>query len=236
MAVSKPLIVRKVLFIIVILLLLASIVPWLLRVWVHWRIRPRIYDQVQFVPSTQVALVLGAGLRPDGSPTSALRDRVETAADLYKSGIVRKLLVSGDNRFEWYNEPEAMRQLAMRLGVPAEDIVLDYAGRRTYDSCYRAKEIFEVKDMVVVTQRFHLDRALYLCDALGIPSVGIVADRRVYASPHRQWWQVRELVALVKAWLDIHILHPHPVLGEKLPIEIAHPHQEPPSQTSKPQS
>lgn len=227
---------RKVLFIIVILLLLVSIVPWLLRVWVHWRTRPRIYDQVQFVPSTHVALVLGAGLWSDGSPTPALRDRVETAADLYRSGIVRKLLVSGDNRFEWYNEPEAMRQLAMRLGVPAKDIVLDYAGRRTYDSCYRAKEIFEVKDMVIVTQRFHLDRALYLCSALGIPSVGIAADRRIYASPHRQWWHMREVAALVKAWLDIHILHPQPVLGEKLPIEIAHPHQEPSSQTSRPQS
>jgi SanA protein len=165
-----------------------------------------------------VALVLGAGLLSDGSPTPALYDRVATAADLYKSGRVEKLLVSGDNRFEWYNEPEAMCQLAIRLGVPAEDIVLDYAGRRTYDSCYRAREIFEVKRTVIVTQRFHLDRALYVCDALGIPSVGMVADRRVYMSPYRQWWQLRELAALTKAWLDIHILHPQPVLGEKLPI------------------
>ncbi|UCC89413.1 MAG: YdcF family protein [Anaerolineales bacterium] len=215
---------RRALSIAAILLLLVSIAPWLLRVWVHWRTKPRIYDQIQLVPAANVALVLGAGLWSDGSPTPPLHDRVATAVDLYKSGVVKKLLFSGDNRFEWYNEPEAMRQLAMRLGVPSQDIVLDYAGRRTYDSCYRAREIFKVERLVIVTQRFHLDRALYLCDALGIPSVGMVADRRVYASPYRQWWQTRELVALAKAWLDIHILRPQPVLGEELPIEIATSH------------
>lgn len=205
----------------IVLLVMALAGPWLLRTWVHWRVSSRIYDDVQSVPPASVALVLGAGLRSDGSPTPALRDRVAAAADLYKTGTVKKLLMSGDNRFEWYNEPEAMRQLATRLGVPDEDIVLDYAGRRTYDSCYRAREIFDVERAVVVTQRFHLDRALYLCDALGIPSVGMVADRRLYTSPYRQFWQLRELAALVNAWLDIHILRPQPVLGEKLPIEVA---------------
>lgn len=205
----------------IVLLVMALAGPWLLRTWVHWRVSSRIYDEVQSVPPASVALVLGAGLRSDGSPTPALRDRVAVAADLYKTGTVQKLLMSGDNRFEWYNEPEAMRQLATRLGVPDEDIVLDYAGRRTYDSCYRAKEIFDVERAVVVTQRFHLDRALYLCDALGIPSVGMVADLRSYTSPYRQFWQLRELAALVNAWLDIHILRPQPVLGEKLPIEVA---------------
>jgi SanA protein len=195
-------------------------VPWMLHLWVHWHVSPRIYDEVQAVPPAGVALVLGAGLSSDGSPTPALYDRVAAAVNLYQSGTVKKLLMSGDNRFEWYNEPGAMRQLALQLGVPDEDIVLDYAGRRTYDSCYRAREIFEVGRVVVVTQRFHLERALYLCDALGISSFGMVADRRMYQSPYRQWWQLREVAALVKAWIDIHILHPQPVLGEKLPIQI----------------
>jgi SanA protein len=197
----------------------------MLRVWVHSRVKARVYEQVNSVPQTGVALVLGAGLLSDGSPTPALYDRVATAAALYERGIVKKLLVSGDNRFEWYNEPEAMRQLAIRLGVSDQDIVLDYAGRRTYDSCFRAREIFEVEHVVIVTQRFHLNRALYLCEALGVSSVGMVADRRVYTSPYRQWWQVRELAALAKAWLDIHILHPQPILGERLPLQATINHR-----------
>ncbi len=203
------------------------VLPWLLRAWVHGLVGSRIYDQVQTVPPAGVALVLGAGLWADGSPTPVLYDRVATAAELYHAGIVKKLLMSGDNRFEWYNEPEEMRQLAIRLGVPDKDVVLDYAGRRTYDSCYRAKAIFGVEQVVVVTQRFHLDRALYLCDALGIQAVGVVADRRVYSTPARQWWDVREAAALAGAWLDINILHPQPVLGEKLPITDVEELQEP---------
>ena len=203
----------------IVLLAVVLIWPWVIRAWVHWRVGSHIYDEVQAVPPANVALVLGAGLWSDGSPTPALYDRVATAAALYQVGAVKKLLMSGDNRFEWYNEPEAMRQLAIRLGVPDEDIVLDYAGRRTYDSCYRARAIFGVERAVIVTQRFHLDRALYLCGALGVQAVGVVADRRVYSSPSRQWWYLRETAALANAWLDIHVLHPQPVLGEKLPIE-----------------
>ncbi len=198
----------------------ALVVPWLLRTWVHGLVNSRIYEQAQAVPPSGVALVLGAGLWADGTPTPVLYDRVATAADLYHAGVVKKLLMSGDNRFEWYNEPEEMRQLAIKLGVPDKDVVLDYAGRRTYDSCYRAKAIFDVEQVVVVTQRFHLDRALYLCDAMGIQSVGVVADRRVYSSPARQWWDVRETAALAGALLDVNVLHPQPVLGEKLPIDV----------------
>jgi SanA protein len=211
---------RKTLAFAGILLVNLIIWPWVLRAWVHWSARERIYENIQAIPIADVALVLGAGLWADGTPTPALYDRVATAVDLYKAGKVKKLLMSGDNRFVWYNEPEAMRQLALRLGAPDEDIVLDYAGRRTYDSCYRAREIFEVKEAIVVTQRFHLDRALYLCDALGIQSVGVVADRRTYTPPYAQFWWLRETPAVVSAWLDINILHPLPVLGEQLPIEI----------------
>jgi SanA protein len=184
-----------------------------------------------------VALVLGAGLWRDGSPTPVLHDRVATAVDLYKAGSVEKILMSGDNRFPGHNEPEAMRRLAVQLGVPDTDIILDYAGRRTYDSCYRiildyagrrtydscyrARAIFDLQQVTVVTQRFHLNRAIYLCEALGVEAVGVVADRRAYRKPQPQWWSLRELAALVNAWLDIHLLQPQPVLGEKLPIELA---------------
>ncbi|MFH1906686.1 MAG: ElyC/SanA/YdcF family protein, partial [Chloroflexota bacterium] len=124
---------------------------------------------------------LGAGLWRDGSPTPVLRDRV-AAADLYFNGKVEKLLMSGDNRFVEYNEPGAMREYALSLGVPDEAIVLDYAGRRSYDTCYRAKAIFGLERAVVVTQGFHLPRVLYTCNALGLEAVGVEADRQRYQS------------------------------------------------------
>jgi SanA protein len=207
----------------VMLIALASVIVvpvalWVLQVTVHARAQGRIYTDINAVRPAPVALVLGAGLWKNGTPTPALYDRVATAADLYKAGKVKKLLMTGDNRFINYNEPEAMRKLAAQLGVPDQDIVLDYAGRRTYDSCYRAKEIFEVKQVVIVTQRFHLDRSLFLCDAMGVASVGMVADRRVYRT--YRWWEMREVVATAAAWWDVNIGHPVPVLGEKLPIKV----------------
>src|SRR5512137_1403475 len=116
--------------------ILASGAVWIVRMIVRARAAGRVYANIRAVPPAPVALVLGAGLWKDGTPTPALYDRVATAVDLYQSGKVKKLLMSGDNRFVNYNEPAAMKTVAERLGVPAEDVVLDYAGRRTYDSCY----------------------------------------------------------------------------------------------------
>jgi len=214
---------KKVIVMIIVIIGLAVIIsgPWLLRAWVNWRVQSHIYTLHQSIPRNGVAIVLGAGLFRNGTPTPVLYDRVATAVELYKSGAVNKLLMSGDSRFAWHNEPEAMRQLALRLGVPDEDIVLDHAGRRTYDTCYRAREIFEVERAIIVTQRFHLNRALYLCDALGIEAVGVVADRRAYRATQQQWWSLREVAALTYAWFDIHVFRPEPVLGEKFPIETA---------------
>src|SRR5215212_2568050 len=123
-------------------------------------------------PVRQVAIVFGAQVRRNGMPSAVLRDRIETAVALYTEGKVEKLLMSGDNRFGNYNEPEAMRQYALSAGVPDEAIVLDYAGRRTYDTCYRAKAIFGVKKALLVTQGFHLPRAVFLCNMLGMDTVG----------------------------------------------------------------
>lgn len=139
----------------------------------------RIY-QKENAPPERLAIVFGAGLRRDGTPTAVLRDRVETAASLYFSGKVEKLLMSGDNSFETYNEPGAMRQYALSLGVPDEAIAMDFAGRRTYDTCYRAKVIFGVDEALLVTQRFHLPRALFLCNALGLNAYGVEANNNRY--------------------------------------------------------
>ena len=188
-----------------------------LRLWAEHKYQDRVYTRIEDVPPRRVALVLGAGVWPDGSPTRVLTDRIATAADLYRAGVVQKLLFSGDNRFVDYNEPQAMLEYALELGVPEEDIVLDYAGRRTYDSCYRARDIFGVDRPVVVTQRFHAARALYLCDALDVDAVLIVADRQDYPI-QRLKWETREYLALALAWWDANVRRPVPVLGEPLPI------------------
>jgi SanA protein len=177
----------------------------------------RIY-KADNAPTDRVAIVFGAGLRRDGTPTAILRDRVETAAQLYFSGKAQKLLMSGDNRFVNYNEPEAMRQYALSLGVPDADIVLDYAGRRTYDTCYRAKAIFGLESALLVTQSFHLPRALFLCNALGVKASGVEADNFYYLKRSRLIWNVRELFATLTAFVDVYISKPLPALGEPQPI------------------
>ena len=175
---------------------------------------PRTYTPAA-VPARRVAIVFGAGLRRDGTATSVLQDRVTVAARLFFAGKVEKLLMSGDNRFLDYNEPGAMRQVALSLGVPAEAIVLDYAGRRTYDTCYRAASIFGVADAILVTQSFHLPRALYECNHLGVRAVGVASDLTRYRRFITAYWDLRELFATSAALWDVHIAHPIPVLGDK---------------------
>ncbi|MFN8402591.1 MAG: ElyC/SanA/YdcF family protein [Anaerolineales bacterium] len=164
--------------------------------------------------------MFGAGLRRDGTPTAILRDRVETAANLYFSGKVEKLLMSGDNRVADYNEPESMRQYALSLGVPDDAIAMDYAGRRTYDTCYRAKEIFEADSVLLVTQKFHLPRALFLCNALGLDATGVEANTRRYWNTSLVIWNLRELLATSGAFLDVFVTKPQPVLGEPIPLFV----------------
>nr|MBC7245672.1 YdcF family protein [Chloroflexota bacterium] len=180
------------------------------------RYEQRIYHSVEEVPPKPVAVVFGAGYWPDGTPSDVMKDRVEAAIALYRSGRVRKILFSGDNRFVHYNEPAKMREYALSLGLPDDAIVLDYAGRRTYDTCYRARDIFGLRDVVLVTQRYHLPRALYISERLGLHAVGYVADHRTY--PHiREYW-LREVPALWMAWWDLSVTYPIPVLGDPIPI------------------
>jgi SanA protein len=171
---------------------------------------------VEDVPPSRAAIVFGAGLTASGAPTAVLQDRVITAVNLYKAGKVEKVLMSGDNRFLDYNEPGAMKAYALELGMPEEDIVLDYAGRRTYDTCYRAGAIFQLEEAILVTQRFHLARALYTCNAFGLKSVGVPADLRPYRD--EDFWKIREIGASLVALIQIHLTRPEPVLGEIEPI------------------
>lgn len=174
------------------------------------RERGFIYASATDAPFRPAAIVFGAA-------GSILEDRVTTGVELYKAGKVQKLLMTGDNSRNNYNEPAAMRQQAIAEGVPASAIVCDYAGFRTYDSLYRARAIFGVTSALLVTQRYHLPRALYTAHQLGIEAVGVDAAKRRYAG---QWsFDLREIAAVEVAWVQATITRPHPrYLGKPEPL------------------
>ena len=162
---------------------------------------------------TMVAIVFGAGLNRSGEPSDVLEDRLSVAADLYHQTRVDVILVSGDNRFENYNEPEAMAEsLTSTFGVPEEAIEIDYAGRRTYDTCVRANTLWGVDNAVLITQAFHLPRAIWTCEQLGIESVGVSASLRSYIQD--EYFELREWLATYKALLDIYVLAPDYIGGD----------------------
>ncbi|MBC2867907.1 SanA/YdcF family protein [Streptomyces mexicanus] len=164
------------------------------------------------VPRTDVAVVFGAGLW-DGEPSPYLAHRLDAAARLYQAGRIKVVLVTGDNSRKDYDEPDVMRAYLTKQGVPAARIVTDYAGFDTWDSCVRAKKIFGVDRAVLVSQGFHIRRAVALCDAAGIDSYGVGVDAR-----HDVTWYyggAREVLAASKAALDA-VLRPDPqFLGPK---------------------
>ena len=205
----------KLLLIVLIFVLFISSSP---RILTELAALGKIHSTVDKIPSNTVAIVFGAGLTRDGSVTLVLRDRVDAAAELYFAGKVQKLLMSGDNRYIDYNEPAAMYEYAVSIGIPPEDIVLDYAGRRTYDTCYRANAIFGLDSAILVTQRFHLPRALFLCSQLGVDAEGYSANVSYYLKRSRLYWNIRELPATFMALVDAWITHPLPVLGDPEPI------------------
>ncbi|MHB9034559.1 MAG: SanA/YdcF family protein, partial [Anaerolineae bacterium] len=169
------------------------------------------------VPRKPVAIVFGAGVWPNGDLSDILADRVDTAIDLYRLGKVQKLLFTGDNKTADYNEPKSMLEYAVARGVPSKDIILDYAGRRTYDSCYRAQYIFGITDAILVTQAYHLPRALFSAEYLGIRAEGVAADRHSYVYIFK--YKLRELAATPVAWWQVLVSRPAPILGPRLPID-----------------
>jgi len=167
---------------------------------------PKIIRQASRVQNEPVAIVLGASVNRDGTPSDALRDRILTGVDLYKRERVYKILLSGDNGKFHVNEMAVMKKAAMDAGVPERDILVDGEGYRTFESCKRAIETFHITQAVVVTQRFHLGRALFLCNELGIDAVGVPADRETYV--HGTWFWIRDLLASEKAFWDVYVHRP----------------------------
>jgi SanA protein len=176
----------------------------------------RFYQAPSATPERYAAIVLGANVIGD-RPSDVLEDRLQAALELYEAGRVRRILVSGAHRSDGCDEPNAMRRWLVRRGVPDRDIFLDHAGFRTLDTMVRAARVFQVQEAVVVTQAFHMPRALFLADAAGLNAVGLIADRRTYAwAAH---YERRELLARVLSWLDVRVFHRQPrFLGPLLPI------------------
>lgn len=176
------------------------------------------YSDLKKVPETRIAIVFGAGLSPgQNEPSPVLEDRINAAVELYKAGKIKKIIMSGDNSYADYNEPQVMINYARSKGVSLFDLVGDFAGRRTYDTCYRAKYIFGVEKAVLITQDFHLTRALYTCNSLGIEAIGYVADKNEYVDIAR--YTYRDLLATLLAYWEIYVDPPDDViLGDPITI------------------
>lgn len=165
-------------------------------------------------------IVLGAGVKNDNTPTKMLEDRIIIGDKLYNENASNKIIMSGDHGREEYDEVNAMKKYAIEEGIPSEDIFMDHAGFETYDTMYRAKEIFGVKKVVIVTQKYHLYRALYIAKSLGLEAYGVSSDLRYY-SKKMIYWKFREYIARVKAFAKCIWKPESQYLGEPIDIKAS---------------
>lgn len=172
-------------------------------------------QQIEEIKEVDCILILGAGIR-NNQPSPMLEDRLLEGIDLYKSKVAPKIIMSGDHGKEGYDEVNVMKQYAIEKGVPSEDIFMDHAGFSSYDSVYRAKEIFKVKKMIVVTQKYHLYRTLYIADRLEIDAYGIPSNPRKYIGQWKR--EVREILARSKDFFQCTFKIKPKYLGETIPV------------------
>ena len=179
-------------------------------------------EAVRAVPSG-VAIVFGAGLEPDGTPKPMLYDRVAAAADLYKRGVINHMLLSGDNSSATYDEPTTMRRTAIQLGVQARDITLDFAGFSTYETCVRAKEIFGVRSALLISQNFHIRRAVAICNSVGVDSNGLGVGTENYDIAKVGSLTMRDLAASATTMWEVLSNAEPKFLGEEVGPDAALP-------------
>lgn len=196
--------VKRILWIVACILLLLLCFLFCINAYVKGSTDDRILslEEAAGLEDADCILVLGCLVRSDGTPSDMLADRLAYGVALYESGVYDRLLMSGDHGTEDYDEVNAMKQYAVERGVPSSSVFMDHAGFSTYESIYRAKEVFGARRIVIVTQEYHLYRALYIARALGVEAYGVAADARSY----RNQWQrdAREVLARNKDfWLGI---------------------------------
>ncbi len=174
-------------------------------------------EQAAELDGVDCILVLGCLVKADGTPSDMLADRISVGVTLYGNGTSPKLLMSGDHGQKEYDEVNTMKACAIDAGVPSEDVFMDHAGFSTYESIYRAKEIFGADKIVIVTQQYHLHRALYIADALGLEAYGVSADLRSYSGQTKR--DLREILARIKD-MAYSLLQPQPTyLGEPISLD-----------------
>ncbi len=191
---------KVVLAALVTIIVFLAVIPFVFRASIRNRYKHQIYE-VGEAPDRPVAIVFGAAVNRGGWLSTVLRDRMDTAISLHKSGIVGQIIVSGHQDDLGYDEPGAMRAYAIARGIPPSAVQMDTGGDRTYDTCYRAQHKFQLDSVLLVTQAFHLPRALYTCNNLGIEAVGVRADMRTYRGA--SWYELRETVATLVAFADL---------------------------------
>lgn len=183
------------------------IICFLLILRVQMKYRDKIVTGDSLTPPN-IGLVFGAGLKAKGQPGAVLEDRIITAIKLFQDGKVGKIIMSGDNRDVNHNEAQAMKNFALEQGLPEDAIILDHAGLNTYDSCYRVRKVFGLNKIVLITQKYHLTRALYICNELGIDALGVPAEDRGYSKQSK--YSFREYLASLQAWFEVNITKPKP--------------------------
>ena len=182
-----------------------------------WASRGKLFDDVSKLPAAKVGLVFGTSDRYKGRENKYFRYRIDAAVEVWNSGKVETLIVSGDNREEDYNEPKKMKGALVKEGVPEDRIVCDYAGLRTLDSVVRAKRIFGANKIIVISQQFQNERAIYLAQANEMEAYGFNAQDVDFKAGFKT--QFREIGARVKMWLDVNYLDTKPThLGDKVTL------------------
>ncbi|MBR6530780.1 MAG: YdcF family protein [Clostridia bacterium] len=215
---TRKKVLKTALCILLALVLLGAVAIFAVDAYVRTSTSERIItaEQAELFTEADCILILGCKVKENGKPSDMLRDRLDVGLDLYARGVAPKLLMSGDHGQKEYDEVNVMKKYAVNAGVASEAIFMDHAGFSTYESLYRAKEIFACKKVVIVTQEYHLYRALYVAEALGLEAYGVKADLHTYGGQAMR--DVREILARNKDFLSA-VFKPSPTyLGEEIPI------------------
>lgn len=204
---------KRIVVIIICIIFVLCLIPLSINLYVVGSTKKQINTTIK--DEIDCILVLGAGIWGD-KPSPMLQDRLDTAIKLYKDGVSNKIIMTGDHGTKEYDEVNIMKDYAINQGIPSEDIFMDHAGFSTYESIYRARDIFKVKKMVIVTQEYHLYRALYIANSLGVKSYGVNSDPRKYAG--QMYRELREILARNKDFI-YGIVKPKPTyLGKEIPV------------------
>lgn len=209
---------KAVIFVVLGIVLLIGIAAVSLSVYMVKETEKNIFtaDTFKNDEKADCILILGAGVK-DGKPKPMLRDRLLTGIELYKSGAAEKIIMSGDHGRADYDEVNVMRAFALEQGVRAEDIFLDHAGFSTYDSVYRAKNIFGAENIIIVSQKYHLYRALYISEKLDVKAAGVSADLNTYGGQLKR--DIREIIARDKDFFKCIVKPEAEIMGDKIPLD-----------------